>query len=171
MKIKSIVIASILVGSLNIVGCQSTQETTEEPKVTYEYNTDLPVEEYKEDSKESEIGWNCVNCGKWHTENESFYNEDGMSACSKECFVAYTGTQPSVDPSQGNCDPVIDTTEADLYEGKSVAAACDTCGTTTIHPYGYTEIRKSGLVLHLWFCENCGNKFILNGGYIKNKKV
>jgi len=39
------------------------------------------------------VKYNCVYCGKTHGIADSYYNEDGMSACSEACFNAYMGVQ------------------------------------------------------------------------------
>lgn len=44
---------------------------------------------WKQDNKMNNT-FNCIYCGKEHTEIDSYYNEDGMSACSEGCFNAYT---------------------------------------------------------------------------------
>lgn len=38
---------------------------------------------------EDEVVFNCINCGEAHLESQSYYNEDGMSACCEECYNDY----------------------------------------------------------------------------------
>ena len=160
MKIKYLMMICLIIGNLNIVGCESTDKETE---TTYENNY-VPVEETikcKDCGNEVNnctcVGYECVNCGQWHTEEESYYNEDGMSACSEECFNQYTGQ--SIPANSGNCDPVENITEADDYKGKQIGPDCFTCGCATLHDYSHTEFRKSGVVIHIWNCENCGERY------------
>ena len=35
--------------------------------------------------------YNCIECGKGHNIEDSYYCEDGMSACSEDCYVKVTG--------------------------------------------------------------------------------
>ena len=35
--------------------------------------------------------YECVECGMYHRVEDSYYCEDGMSACSEECYVKVTG--------------------------------------------------------------------------------
>lgn len=51
----------------------------------------FPTKNLDEAIEKSALNFECVNCGKAHSENESYYNEDGMSACSEACFNAFTG--------------------------------------------------------------------------------
>lgn len=172
MKIKSILVSGLVIGSIAMVGCQST-ESTEESKVEYNYNTSAPVEEYHEEESEvqdqetesDEVKFNCVWCGKEHTESESYYNEDGMSACSKECFDNFMNEQLE-DIEETTQDPTIQSFEEDPVEStmksenmpEEMAHDCPNCG-TTVHMYSHTEFRQSGRTLHVYFCENCGNRY------------
>ena len=61
----------------------------------YEQDPDAPADEqYCETCLyEESVKYNCVYCGKTHGIADSYYNEDGMSACSEACFNAYMDVQ------------------------------------------------------------------------------
>ena len=82
---------------------------TEEPKVEEKVEAPVVKEEPVVSAKADEycyycdtnshngdkcpVKYNCVYCGKTHGLAESYYNEDGMSACSEACFNAYMDVQ------------------------------------------------------------------------------
>ena len=47
----------------------------------------------EEPQVEDEVVFNCINCGEAHLESQSYYNEDGMSACCEECYNDYVNAQ------------------------------------------------------------------------------
>ena len=104
MKMNKLV-KGLLVGfiALQMVGCeeakevenievQDTKPVVEE--VENEYCDDCGnrldyCECNEEPQVEDEVVFNCINCGEAHLESQSYYNEDGMSACCEECYNDY----------------------------------------------------------------------------------
>jgi len=104
-------VKGLLVGfiALQMVGCeeakeveniaiQDTKPVVEEIENEYcddcgnrldycECNEEPQVEEVA--PVEDEVVFNCINCGEAHLESQSYYNEDGMSACCEECYNDY----------------------------------------------------------------------------------
>lgn len=183
MKIKNLVVSTLIVGSLfTTVGCQSTQsaqsnnpeevdnriqreikaneysKVNEDAKTTEE--TTENTQEIKEQNNEGEFI--CAFCGKHHKESESYYNEDGISVCSKECFDLYTGNV-EYDYSQNDYEfycsecgrTILCTKEAyDLYNELGMCTDCN------IHISEYNkelENRKNNMPTECPVCEspNC----------------
>ena len=114
MKMNKLV-KGLLVGfiALQMVGCeevkevenlniQDTNPVVEEVENEYcdncgnrldycECNEEPQVEEIA--PVEDEVVFNCINCGEAHLESQSYYNEDGMSACCEECYNDYVNAQ------------------------------------------------------------------------------
>lgn len=104
MKMNKLV-KGLLVGfiALQMVGCeeakevenlniQDTNPVVEEVENEYCDNCGNRLdycECNEEPQVEDELYYDCIQCGKRHTEADSYYNEDGMSACSKLCYYNY----------------------------------------------------------------------------------
>ena len=116
-KFRILVLAGLV--SLTITGCKSTNEELIEchrcgrdyeasemkfrdnkyyDEVCYDrvFRTNLEPEQVKKEEAQVSYDFNCVYCNKPHNESDSYYNEDGMSACSQNCFEAFTGSQTQV---------------------------------------------------------------------------
>ena len=110
MKMNKLV-KGLLVGfiALQMVGCeeakevenievQDTKPVVEEVENEYCDDCGNRLDFCECNEVEDEVVFNCVNCGEAHLESQSYFNENGMSACSEICYNDYVnGTYEEVE--------------------------------------------------------------------------
>ena len=185
-KFRILVLAGLV--SLTITGCKSTNEELIEchrcgrdyeasemkfrdnkyyDEVCYDrvFRTNLEPEQVKKEEAQVSYDFNCVYCNKPHNESDSYYNEDGMSACSQNCFEAFTGSQTQVAKQESIKEEPKVVFKEYGNESKGYENRSKETGYQTTHPidtcrscYQVKELthKYNGVAL----CEDCYNRAI-----------